>query len=219
MNPDYINHIKKAFEVGRDSEEIVAYHGTSLEVLEDIIQKGYQGGSVKRYNRGNEIRRKGDIFTLPIYGKSPIKLREKLVDEAGTFDNAVTFAKGISGDTYILKKLNLPIGNNISGKIIGIRGALDWQGFIADYPFYEDYPKIIKFLNDKGYTMKMIDVLIKESSKKEGIVIGYKSTIYERNKPFPGGDGNDVRVQQILINDIVCIEPLDQESWDYLSSL
>ena len=222
MNPDYINHIKKAFEVGRDSEEIVAYHGTSLEVLREIINAGIQIGSIFESNNSLKIR-KGDVFFYPIKEKSKIEGELGAYDEKMAFYHASIAASRISEHSYILTRLGLPFDTHLSWMPNEMQGDSYWWGDFASNTYFtegEDYKEIMKYLSKvKGFSNEYIDNIVREARKEKGVVIGYKKSIFDRGEPLQGDDDYDIRVLGVKIEDIIGIEPLDQESWDFLSSL
>jgi len=218
--PNYQKLVHNAFENGLDSEAIIGYHGTSLDILKRILITSKQPGTQDE-SEGSAIHkctRKGDIFLFPIKDRSYVSGFRGIYDDKQAFDEAKSYARDIATEHNFASQLDL----ELYSRDLGLRyngEPLDVLFFIQGHIFDEDQERMLDFLHSKGLTDEKITKLIAECKERKGVVLGYSKKVLDNGSPLPGNDGFDIRVQNVGIESIVGIEPIDQESYDFLDSL
>lgn len=216
--------IRDAFQRGLDSQEIVALHGTSLFVLKEILRTGFQPGA--SYPNGLPIKwrrfREGDVFVYPIKGR----IGAEKYGEAYGFDYALKSAKvyaEISAEVHDLSErlgLDISSAENETTKILTrIFTYNPEKSLPGKDPDREPAMRALEILVKRGINKDILEKAVVESRKKKGLVIGYSRGIFDEGEPLPGDDDKDVRVRNVRIGDIIGIEPLDQETYDFLEGL
>lgn len=215
--------IRDAFQRGLDSQEIAALHGTSLFVLKEILRTGFQPGA--NYPRGLLLKgvkvREGDVFVYPINGRIPERY-----ENAYDFDYALKSAKvyaEISAEVHDLSErlgLDISSAENETTKILTrIFTYNPEKSLPGKDPDREPAMRALEILVKRGINKDILEKAVVESRKKKGLVIGYSRGIFDEGEPLPGDDDKDVRVRNVRIGDIIGIEPLDQETYDFLEGL
>src|SRR3989344_3251532 len=132
----HIQIIARAYENCLDTPEIVAYHGTALQVLKDILRTGKQQGSNWEDLSNPEIElqiRKGDIFVFPIEGRTEIKGFKGSNNNEEALKNARIYANYSAFEFYVMELLGLGLrsrdyqieGNMSMTKISGLKDYYD----------------------------------------------------------------------------------------------
>ena len=191
-----------AFSQGLDSFEIVAYHGTSLQALKRVIKTGRQVNDNCTY-------RQGDIFVYPISARAKLPFEREICDEAEVLEGAKSYAENTARDHYLAEVLGIDL--SVPTQVRGI-----FEGNI------EDLRTSLHKITGKSYGWNEAVRLYEKIKQKRGIVLGYSQRIFERGEPMPDpeeGMEMSVRVLHVDIESIIGIEPLDQESYDFLTSL
>ena len=220
--------VHNAFQVGRDPESIVAYHGTSLYVLNNLIETGRINGSgySKKTKKVHLSIREGDVFILPIKNRSEYNGHDGTYDEKESFENALGYASSISSDHHLRTLLGLTINSrdiNIHDK----GEEFDFIEFFMDFNpnlreishQYESLLPLLRYLLKRGFDNQAIKRMYSDAKKKKGVVLGFSNQIYKKGFPLQGNDGYDIRVQNVSIESLIGIEPLDQGSYDFLDTL
>jgi hypothetical protein len=102
--------IYNAFCCGRDSPLIAAYHGTSIQVLKEIIKLGYRPGSFKNARIRKKVYiRVGDVFVYPIRKRAIFNGRSGSYDENKAFLEASESAEDSSQLHFLSDNLGLRI--------------------------------------------------------------------------------------------------------------
>jgi len=230
-----LNNKKKVYEAfsnSLNSGNIVMYHGTSLVVLENIIQTGRQKGT--NYTREDKEMhlciREGDIFAFPIRGKTHDITNQGAPSKEEALKWTCSYANSISLIHYFWTTLNMRSIPSQDEDIIisGSKTTNPIHWFFDKYqpnikidrqPEIEIVYPIYSLLIKNGFNQTEIDELVEKSKKKKGIVIGLSNSVIENNTVLPGNDGRDIRFLNCSIDDILGIKPLDQESYDFLNNL
>ena len=222
--------ISKAFESGFDSQEIAAIHGTDLYTLKQIIKTGIQPGT--NYTQENpKVHlnvRKGDIFVYPIKDRASVKGEYGIYDLKEAIEEASSYAELIAHEQEFAINVGLTFkkGESYFGYDGGI---LELRSFFNDYDIGhkpEDHyipgniEKVFNYLVQRGYSHKEIDDIVEHCREKKGLILSYSNSIFDKkHKPLPGNEGFDVRVQDITIDSIIGVEPLNDECAEFLESL
>jgi len=221
--------VGQAFAVGRNPHEIVAYHGTSIHILYALLTTGTQSGSSHQIDHPEIHRcvRKGDIYVFPIGSR----IHQKGFDgaynsEDETFEEAKGYAHDISERHHLLRGLGvreIP-SSSVDTVIDGIK--LRIEEFMLLYTPRgrrssqdERLLPVYDFMISRGMSPVEIDQLARESKAQKGIVLGYSKRAFDKGNPLPGDEGRDVRLQNLALDDILGIEPLDDFSFDFLDRL
>ena len=181
-----------------DSNEVVAYHGTSQLVLDKIIELGINPGA----RTGDEFNwRTGDVFVVPIKSRIVFNSVPDMYEIEEAFSHATDYASEISMHHYISQKLSLD-------------------------PFcrYEDCAfNLMSFLRGDydqqlpaGITADMIHNL--ERKAPLGFILGYTVDVLKCN-PLAGTEGIDMRILRPSIDCIYSIAALCDDSEKYLDNL
>lgn len=205
--PENRKRVYEAFSAGLDSPEIVAYHGTSLSVLKRIIETGRHGdpkGSLQYY-------RAGEIFVYPIAGRAVLPFSMEMFTDEEAQEEASLFAKTHAMEHCLAEKLGIDPIQATYGILL--------EGFVEDGNFLK---KVVLAVTGREYSRTEASKLYDELKTKRGLIIGYSQRILDCGEPLQLTEEKEnpaVRVINVDISFLVGIEPLDQESYDYLSSL
>jgi len=221
--PGNRRRVYEAFQKGRDPEQIVAYHGTSLSTLKLIVEgDSHPGHSCNRQiEQFSKWIRSGDVWVVPIRGRTEITAAKDSLSEDEAFNEvAIGYAPQIACEHYYLQRLGLPLDRMLLADL-----EQEFKETFGDNPSFAigeslnlcrwAFEKVTK----RSYSIQEILAIMNEACRKKGVVIGYGSTIFTKGSPLIGDAGNDVRVRDVTVEDIVGVEPLDQETYDYLEKL
>lgn len=224
---EYKSMLHTAFERGLDSEEIVAYHGTSLQVLEIIMKTGIQPGTTY-HHEAEQIHlsvRESDVFVYPIEGRTRLQAHLGNHIEKTALWHVKSSAEDVASAHYFFTRVSMGILSldDLCHRDPAISSYLELHSLYTVGKGWKQQDErvqpMLQFLSKKGYTQEGVDQIVTEARKRKGIIIGYGSSLFEKGNPLQGNDGNDIRVQGVTISDIHGIEPLDQEAYDFLNTL
>ncbi len=222
--------IRVAFADGWEADTGVAYHGTSLAVLEEVIKTGRINGStyIQVEKSIDLCVRAGDIFVVPILNRvQPGLTRSPYLSEKEAFEKAAGYASDISYHHYFMKLCGYPlmtVDSLIKGEWINLNFVDFSDSFIPSLPRSEQDDELVipfyDFLACKGYDPAGIARLHQEAISKKGVVFSFDAAIFsDVHQPLPGNSGYDTRVLDVNIEHLAGIQPLDQESYDFLEGL
>ena len=225
---EYGKLISQAFESGLDAEDIVALHGTSIQVLKILLRKGVQPGTTYAKDNASEecnnVRR-GDIFVYPILGKTDVIAHKGNLTERAAYHSL----RGHNGILAVYHHFCEAVGwdlESLDDVADTEQRRLEVHEFLSEYvtgqPFQEQDEvtrDMMAYLQGIDYDQSRIDDLVIEARKREGIILGYGSRVFREGKPLPGNMDHDIRIQGVTIHDIIGIDPLDQEAYDFLEKL
>jgi hypothetical protein len=215
----------QAFQVGRASGKIVAYHGTSIDVLRTIYQTGKQVGSDnERKNQQIHLSiRKGDVFVFPINGRTDKTLVQTPFSEADAFMAAGCYAELITAAHFLARRLGINKYIEHYSDISALSDlVLEYNPNlpIEDQNNPGNIADAARVVEQAGFSLQQMRPLIKEAMDKRGVVIGYSEAALRNGDPLPGNDeGHDVRIQGANIDSIIGLEPLDDEVFNFLEGL
>lgn len=218
------SRLYEAFQVGRASQKIAAYHGTSLDILQEILRTGRQTGTDVEIIRP-EVHlcvRTGDVFVFPINGRTDVKSFRDLYAEPEAFFAAEIYANILAGTHYLMKKLDLSKYSThhsdisaLSDLVISYNPRLSVKGQL----FPMEITRAEGVVNKAGYTLGLIRKWVEQAKTKKGCIIGYSDEALKMGNPLPGNDGHDMRIQGVTIDSIIGLEPLDNEVFHFLERL
>ncbi|MBT3985001.1 hypothetical protein HOD38_03680 [archaeon] len=204
--------------VGEDS--IVAYHGTSLQVLRRIIETGEQPGAVEvPHQNVQAMVREGDIFMFPIKDRTDIvddplvqmEALEEAMDYAGINAFCHRVCERLGWSVFSDGHEPSPLGHELSLKYF----AMD---FLEGYNFRR-IPKFIKFLLQRGYDFDQAARFVNRvADENQGVVLGYSKEVLNGTELI-GHTSVDIRVQGVTIDHIVGVQALDKKSSLFLEGL
>ncbi len=206
---DIIENIKRAyhaFSTGFDSPDIVAYHGTSLPALRRIMETSRHIGPRTLNYRAEEV------FVYPIKDRAVLPFNVELLADEEAQEEASWFAERNAMEHFLAERLGLDPFQAADGIF------RTWNVVNGDI---DNLRKVIRFARKK-YTRAEASRLYDESKKRKGIIIGYSQQIFDSGEPRQLAEEPEIAAVAVInidIGSLVGIEPLDQESYDYLSSL
>ncbi len=218
--------IHSAFSTGRDASGLVAYHGTSLQVLKEIVRTGVQASSSTDPTYTSQMYRLGDVFIYPIKDLAVVPFEMEMFDEDKAFEEASGYAEQIARYHGLAERLELDFGKARDEIFDSLLNQSNGR-FDSDEIMYANTASLFQYLAER--------VTQKECSRREsiklmntvaglqGVVLGYSQRVLDLGSPLPtnenGSEKEAVRVLNVDIGSIVCVEPLDQETYNYLASL
>lgn len=217
--------IAQAFEQGRDASGIAAYHGTTLQVLKNVIETGVRtSNDHKLLQRLPQHYRKGDIFVYPIKDKAVLPFQIDLFDEERAFEEAKGYAKDSAKEHGLAELLGIDFQSSYNRfeAMAAQNGKVD-AGDISLVSDIHLYRCLAEGATKQKWTRTKVLRLMDKVECMKGVILGYSQDIFDLCTPLPvdesGSEREAVRVINPPISSIVCVESLDQESYDYLSSL
>ena len=204
--PENIRRIYEAFSAGLNSPEIVAYHGTSLSVLGRIVETGLHMGSEKINYRA------GEIFVYPLEARAVVPFSMTMLTDEEAQEEAYWFARKNAMEHYLARKLGIDPFK--ATEDIFIKWYITCNVRLLRSVIHE--------VTGKESTYTELCRLYDELKTKKGVILGYSQRVLDCGEPRYLTEENEtpaVAVKNVDISSLVGIEPLDQEAYDYLSSL
>lgn len=218
--------VYKAFKSGLDRDGIVAYHGTSQEVLEEILKNGFFPGSkFARKNGQVYTHRKGDVFVFPIKGRTNIKGSLSLYDNLTALKEARAYAKLNARTHYLLSKLgsidDFSGETDLSEKFCQISARYENEISFYRGKIPEERKRLFieKYFSKLELSKEELINIIESAILRRGVVIGFSSNIFSCGKPLNGDCNFDVRIIRPKIKDIIGVESYCDYSYNFLESL
>ena len=219
--------IYNAFSQGLDSEQIVAYHGTSLQTLKTIIETGKQSSdNLVELSQIPQHYRLGDVCMYPINGKATLPFVINLLEEEQALEGAGIYAEVAAREHTLAEKLGLDpfkARYELFGNYIEEAGDDYIDCSISTVNNVAFFSYLAYKATGRKYERTEILQLMKELEQVQGVVLGYSQQALDRGDPLPITEGGDedsgVRLVNVSIDSIMGIEVLDQVSWDFLNSL
>lgn len=200
------------FENGLNSENIIAYHGTSIQAIDQIIRGGVLRGS--RYD-DKYSDPKGHLYVFPTLDYLKQYSPEYKIAFPEEYSKLEERAGGYAGDRareyYLAEKLGIDMVSE-SG-----RDDLDEILFAG----------LTSELRQKyfaGGQLSEPEKLFKEMETRKGVVLGLHKDLLEKYQIKHDGkqqdDGWYIDVKNGLDYKLLCgIEPLGQVEWDFFTDL
>jgi len=214
--PENRRRIYEAFSAGLNSSEIVAYHGTSIQALKRVMETGWQDSDDVRGRKNFPYHyRIGDIFVYPIDGRAVLPFRMEMFTDEKAQEEAGKYAQDIARDHWL--------GENLGIDPFQARNDL-FSGELIDDGDINFLRRVALAATGREYSWTEACRLYEKIKTKYGLVVGYSQKILDDGEPLQvregeGPEKHAVRVKNVDISSLVGIEPLDQESYDYFSSL
>jgi hypothetical protein len=214
--------IYQAFQAGLESEEIIGYHGTSLETVKHILRTGKQLGSDFSYisEEIDKCVRLGDIFFFPIENTGiPSNLEECCSPEPEALKGAERYARAVSFfhkayellDQSRISRDSSMDGDSENTLMEGLYQFKDYYSIgMKERNMMDEMKNFIGHIKNKGLCP---DKFYDECSSAPSVVLGYKESVLI--EPLPGNGGNDIRVLDVSIDDIIGIEAQDEVAKEF----
>ena len=213
--PKNRKQVYEAFSTGFDSPEIVAYHGTSLQVLKRIIETGlHTSNDVFGNNKFPQHYRMGEVYVYPIDGRAVLPFTMEMFTDEKAQDGARIYAETIARDHWLAEKLGIDP--------FQARYRILSDGQVDDGDITR-LKNVALTATGREYTWSEACKLHDGLKSINGLIIAYSQRIFDNGEPLPVAEGGEeehaVRIKNVNICSLAGIEPLDQESYDFLSSL
>lgn len=199
-------YFKALYEAGPDfmkTSEIVGFHGTSIEVIKRIIEKGTIPGGTEKFE-DKELSTVGSLYFYPKVENFPDKYKYLLPKISPSnyypFPRAESYARILGPVHRLAKVLGIPLNkihrNELFNYLFHQTGnVVDIEKDKADYIDIQNFSLNAgaKSFNMKNSTFRH---KIFESERFPGVVLGIKKSILDAYKVKSGDEriGGDMRV-------------------------
>lgn len=209
--------IVELFTSGLNSEDIIGYHGTSLESVRYLLDKGYLPGSTGGQLEGHHPS--GHLYFFPLaskvsdLGMRSYKAYDFITDEKEAVEQASGYASDLAGQHFLVSSL----GYNLDDRQVG---TLARDLILSDT---DNFKKAYSFFVNNGVQKKSLDQLIQKAKQRKGVILALAKNVlsdYSVGIGDPGERDLDLKVGHgLLCENLAGIEPLSQESWDFFEEL
>jgi hypothetical protein len=189
-------HLTRAFEVGRNTSDLYAYHGTAIESIGYALTSGFLpplGGW------------KNEFYFVP----------EGIGSHEGDFEHASNYAELNAVKWFVRKHLhprlemiNMEVFNNY---------------FMEFEPDFEDVSALLRELNRVGVRRAEVDILRKQARKtRKGVVLILSNKIKDDYEVTLGEGYDQYRIvanEGLPLFYITGIEPLGDYEYDFLAKI
>ena len=201
------NHLIDIFDLGLDGEDVIGYHGTSLESIEYLIENGHLPGATE-----DIILRRGDLYFYP---------RKKMFQEhhlAHTFfdseaiEKTEEFASIIAQEHYLMKHLGLDMNDQSMRRLA--KGML-----LFDMEQEEAYEELGKM----GFSPEQLDEALEQAEERSGIVLALDKKILQHFNPEDGDENEgDLKINcpdGLDYSYFSGLKPISDQEWDFFENL
>ncbi len=215
----HVEHVVALIEKGLNSENIIGYHGTSLEALQEGLRTGLFRGAMKSEGElGSVVDDEHSFFFFPIKEKFESHPDvDKFHTDSESSEGAEMYAHLLAGAHFLLSDLNLGINDKVA--VEHAKSIILWQ----DSLFNIDAPEAIKYFTDKGIEKKDLMKRAERAAKRKGVVLGINALVkdaYELTDPLQGEGDLSVQIPEGLsLENLAGVEPLSQDEWDFFMHL
>jgi hypothetical protein len=214
-----VEGVVKLFENGLDStDEIIGYHGTSLETLQTILKEGVLPGAMLQSDTSYPYDPKDSLFFFPVKEKfQDHYLAHKFQDHNEAAKAVEIYSKLLAGAHYILSELGI--------------GTKNWEevnlakSLIIGFPGYTEDEELeaLEFFSKNGVTKEQLIKIAEQGTERKGVVLGLKKSILEIYSPTNynqrAPDLSIVVTGGLSLEHLAGIDPLGQQEWDFLVDL
>ena len=210
----------EAFETGLDDKESIGYHGTSLESIKMLLDKGILPGS-----SGDEDTvdyGKGALFLFPRKSVFPEYYATGEFSDENALEYARDYAEFLGRYHYIANSLGLDL-DKTEDRNVGKSLARRDSGIPGDAEEAKETVEVL--VSKKGMSREKINAVLDKSKSRKGVIITFSKNTLDDYKTVKGDDTSHIQDIALICPKgleykyISGIEPLGQEEWDFFEKL